>query len=268
MVVTSRTQHFLSEQQVKQALYAQIETVSARRLVELRSFEPDQVRSFLVNYYQSALPPDNKNPKRQREGDTRTMSWTRCKTSSALPSSVPGGPTRRAGCTSKGRATSAAVARGPPRDVRSEYCASRAWIRGVGHLVMTQLVGNIRLDALPRDMADAAERVVPVKRFGQELPNQALQAALDALHHQQRRNVRQGTDRELADGQHQPRLCHHAARQRGAVFRTSSEVPNARPKIPPHRSAAGWYPAQMPFNQDKSRRMSVSGDSVSCRSNP
>ena len=53
VVVTSRTQHFLSEQQVKQALYAQIETVSARRLVELRSFEPDQVRSFLVNYYRA-----------------------------------------------------------------------------------------------------------------------------------------------------------------------------------------------------------------------
>ncbi|MCY2991401.1 MAG: pentapeptide repeat-containing protein, partial [Planctomycetota bacterium] len=64
VVVTSRTQHFLSEQQVKQALYAQIDTVSARRLVELRSFELDQVRSFLVNYYrspagQSPLPPDD-----------------------------------------------------------------------------------------------------------------------------------------------------------------------------------------------------------------
>lgn len=41
--------------------------VHQARLVELQSFEPDQVHSFLVNYYESALRRATKTPGPQAE---------------------------------------------------------------------------------------------------------------------------------------------------------------------------------------------------------
>jgi hypothetical protein len=52
VVLTSRRQHFLSENQVKTALAQQVESVSGHRLAILQPFEREQVYSFLVNFFE------------------------------------------------------------------------------------------------------------------------------------------------------------------------------------------------------------------------
>ena len=49
VVVTSRTQHFLSDQQIKTALYEQVERLPNRRIVSLEPFDTERIRQFLVN---------------------------------------------------------------------------------------------------------------------------------------------------------------------------------------------------------------------------
>ncbi len=49
VAVTSRTQHFISDKQVKQKLMEKAETVSKHRVVELQRFDANQIRQFLRN---------------------------------------------------------------------------------------------------------------------------------------------------------------------------------------------------------------------------
>ncbi|MCP4699666.1 MAG: NACHT domain-containing protein, partial [Gammaproteobacteria bacterium] len=49
VAVTSRTQHFISDKQVKQKLMEKAETVSKHRVAELQRFDTDQIRQFLRN---------------------------------------------------------------------------------------------------------------------------------------------------------------------------------------------------------------------------
>lgn len=49
VVVTSRTQHFLSDQQVRTALYEQVERLPNRRIVYLEPFDMQRIRQFLVH---------------------------------------------------------------------------------------------------------------------------------------------------------------------------------------------------------------------------
>ena len=51
VILTSRTQHFRSTQQVKTALGARVETRSGSRVVVLEDFTEDQIRTFLTNLY-------------------------------------------------------------------------------------------------------------------------------------------------------------------------------------------------------------------------
>ena len=51
MVVTSRTQHFVSEHQVRTALGDRVELVSGRRLAHLEDFTDEQIRTFLVRLF-------------------------------------------------------------------------------------------------------------------------------------------------------------------------------------------------------------------------
>ena len=52
VVVTSRTQHFLTDSQVKQEILKRAESRSGLRLVRLQPFDSSQVRQFLDNYFQ------------------------------------------------------------------------------------------------------------------------------------------------------------------------------------------------------------------------
>jgi len=52
VVLTSRRQHFLSESQVKTALTQQVETLSGHRLAILQPFDREQIRIFLVNFFE------------------------------------------------------------------------------------------------------------------------------------------------------------------------------------------------------------------------
>jgi WD domain, G-beta repeat/NACHT domain/Pentapeptide repeats (8 copies) len=54
VVVTSRTQHFLSEQQIKTALYEQVERLPNRRIVSLEPFDTERIHRFLVNRLRDA----------------------------------------------------------------------------------------------------------------------------------------------------------------------------------------------------------------------
>src|SRR5215471_6399543 len=49
VVVTSRTQHFLSDRQVRLAFYEQVERVPNHRIVTLDPFDAGRIRQFLVN---------------------------------------------------------------------------------------------------------------------------------------------------------------------------------------------------------------------------
>jgi uncharacterized protein YjbI with pentapeptide repeats len=49
VVVTSRTQHFLSDRQVRQALYEQIAHIPHHRIVTLEPFDVGRIRQFVVN---------------------------------------------------------------------------------------------------------------------------------------------------------------------------------------------------------------------------
>ncbi|HEV7505554.1 MAG TPA: pentapeptide repeat-containing protein [Thermoanaerobaculia bacterium] len=51
VVLTSRRQHFLSENQVKTALTQQVESLAGHRLAILQPFRREQVRLFLVNFF-------------------------------------------------------------------------------------------------------------------------------------------------------------------------------------------------------------------------
>ncbi|HWM93847.1 MAG TPA: pentapeptide repeat-containing protein [Thermoanaerobaculia bacterium] len=53
VVVTSRRQHFLSDQQVKTALTERVELVTGHRLSILQPFNRDQIRGFLVKFCKS-----------------------------------------------------------------------------------------------------------------------------------------------------------------------------------------------------------------------
>ncbi len=52
VVLTSRRQHFLSESQVKTVLAERVETLSGHRLAILQPFTREQVRNFLVNFFE------------------------------------------------------------------------------------------------------------------------------------------------------------------------------------------------------------------------
>ncbi|MGH8899813.1 MAG: pentapeptide repeat-containing protein [Egibacteraceae bacterium] len=51
LVVTSRGEHFLSDEQVRTALGERVELLAGRRLVRLEGFDDGQVRAFLVNLF-------------------------------------------------------------------------------------------------------------------------------------------------------------------------------------------------------------------------
>ncbi|MGH8904445.1 MAG: pentapeptide repeat-containing protein, partial [Egibacteraceae bacterium] len=51
LVVTSRGEHFVSDEQVRTALGERVELLGGRRLVRLESFDDGQVRAFLVNLF-------------------------------------------------------------------------------------------------------------------------------------------------------------------------------------------------------------------------
>jgi WD40 repeat protein len=51
VVLTSRRQHFISETQVKTALAEQVEFLSGHRLAILQPFRREQVRQFLINFF-------------------------------------------------------------------------------------------------------------------------------------------------------------------------------------------------------------------------
>ncbi len=50
VVVTSRTQHFISDRQVKLKMMEKVEMVSRHRIAYLQKFQPAQIRQFLCNY--------------------------------------------------------------------------------------------------------------------------------------------------------------------------------------------------------------------------
>jgi WD40 repeat protein len=52
VVLTSRRQHFLTENDVKTALAQQIETITGRRLAILQPFDRDQIQRFLLHFFQ------------------------------------------------------------------------------------------------------------------------------------------------------------------------------------------------------------------------
>jgi WD40 repeat protein/uncharacterized protein YjbI with pentapeptide repeats len=52
VVLTSRRQHFVSENQVKTALAQQVEILSGHRLAILQSFHREQIRLFLTNFFE------------------------------------------------------------------------------------------------------------------------------------------------------------------------------------------------------------------------
>jgi DNA-binding beta-propeller fold protein YncE len=52
LVVTSRTEHFLSDEQVRTAIGERVELLAGRRLVRLEEFDDGQVRAFLVNLFE------------------------------------------------------------------------------------------------------------------------------------------------------------------------------------------------------------------------
>jgi len=52
VVITSRRQHFLSESQVKTALAERVESLVGHRLTILQPFDREQVRLFLVNFFE------------------------------------------------------------------------------------------------------------------------------------------------------------------------------------------------------------------------
>ncbi|MCP4697050.1 MAG: NACHT domain-containing protein [Gammaproteobacteria bacterium] len=49
VIVTSRTQHFLSDKQVKQKLLENVETLARHRIVHLQAFSPAQIQIYLEN---------------------------------------------------------------------------------------------------------------------------------------------------------------------------------------------------------------------------
>ncbi|MGH8887758.1 MAG: pentapeptide repeat-containing protein, partial [Egibacteraceae bacterium] len=51
LVVTSRGEHFLSDEQVRTAIGKQVELLAGKRLVRLEGFDDGQVRAFLVNLF-------------------------------------------------------------------------------------------------------------------------------------------------------------------------------------------------------------------------
>src|SRR4029453_3656789 len=60
VVVTSRTQHFLSDQQIKTALYEQVERLSNRSIVSLEPFYTGGIRQFLVKRFRDTHQADSR----------------------------------------------------------------------------------------------------------------------------------------------------------------------------------------------------------------
>jgi uncharacterized protein YjbI with pentapeptide repeats len=60
VAVTSRTQHFLSDQQIKTALYEQVERLPNRRIVSLEPFDTGRIRQFLVNRLHDTQQADSR----------------------------------------------------------------------------------------------------------------------------------------------------------------------------------------------------------------
>ncbi|MCL4207379.1 MAG: pentapeptide repeat-containing protein, partial [Pirellulaceae bacterium] len=58
VIVTSRTQHFISDRQVTSALYKKAESLPGLRIAHVQKFDKDQIKSFLRNRFQDQAVAD------------------------------------------------------------------------------------------------------------------------------------------------------------------------------------------------------------------